>query len=55
MSTMNADFTLLNFFFFFGFFRAIPEAYGGSQAGHQIGATAAGLPTATATSDPSFV
>ena len=29
--------------FFFPFFRATPEAYRGSQAGSQIGATAAGL------------
>ena len=28
---------------FFAFFRAAPEAYGGSQARGQIGATAAGL------------
>ena len=32
-----------SFFFFFLLFRATPEAYGGSQARDQIGATAAGL------------
>ena len=31
------------FFFFFAFFRAAPEAYGGSQARGPIGAIAAGL------------
>ena len=39
-------------FFFFGLIRAAPEAYGSSQARGQIGAVAAGLPTATAMPDP---
>ena len=30
------------FFFVFGLFKAVPAAYGGSQAGGRIGATAAG-------------
>ena len=34
---------LRTFFFFFPLFRATPEAYGGSQAGGEIGATAASL------------
>ena len=33
----------LFFFFFFCHFRVIPVAYGGSQAGGQIGAIPAGL------------
>ena len=32
-----------NFFFFFAFSRAVPMAYGGSQARGLIGAVAAGL------------
>ena len=39
-------FFLLFFFFFFGLFRAVPAAYGGSQAGGQIGVVAAGYTTA---------
>ena len=43
------DFTLYLFYFFvFCIFRAIPVAYGGSQARGQIGAAAAGLPQLTA-------
>ena len=33
----------LSFFFFFFLFRAVPEAYGGSQARGRMGVTAAGL------------
>ena len=36
-------------------FRAVPAAYGGSQARGQIGAVATGLATATAMPDPSCV
>ena len=38
-----------------GFWGAVPEAHGGSQARGQIGAAAAGYNTATATWDPSRV
>ena len=41
-------------FFFFGFFRAVPEAHGGSWARGRTGAVAAGLITATAMRDPSL-
>ena len=41
--------------FLFYFFRAIPATYGGSQAKGQIGATAAGVATATATQDLIYV
>ena len=34
---------LINFFFFFGLFRAVPLAYRGSQARGSVGAVADGL------------
>ena len=40
----NFDIFFFFLFFFFCLFRAAPMAYGGSQAGGLIGATAAGLP-----------
>ena len=41
--------------FFFGLFRAIPQAYEGSQARVRIGAVAASLHYSQAMSDPSPV
>ena len=43
------------FLFILFYFRATPVAYGGSQTRGPIGATAAGLHTATATPDLSHV
>ena len=43
------------FFFLFFFLRAVPIAYGSSQARGLIGATATSLHTATATQDSSWV
>ena len=49
-------FNSLSFFFlFFLLFRAIPVAYGGSQAGGRIRAIAPATAAATATQDPSHV
>ena len=54
--TMPLEITLLFFFFFFcSLFRAVPTAYGGSQARGQIGAAAAAHATAMATPDPSCI
>ena len=50
--SFEAEFLL---FFLFLLFRAAPTVYGDSQARGQIGATAASLPTATATQDPSHI
>ena len=49
--------TMLGFFVFrlFCLFRAVPTAYGSYQARGPIRAVAAGVPTATATQDPSLV
>ena len=43
------------FIYFFCLFRALPLAYGSSQARGQITGAAAGLPKATATPDPSCI
>ena len=40
---MNFNFILFILFYFFAFSRAVPAAYGGSQARGRIGAVAAGL------------
>ena len=42
-SQMMAYLFIFYFYFYFLLFRAVPVAYGGSQARGQIGATAAGL------------
>ena len=47
--------TTMQVFCFVLLFKTAPEVYGGSQAKGQIGATAAGLPTATTTQDPNLV
>ena len=44
MVIFSLELSVVFFFFFFGlFYRAAPEAYGGSQPRGQIGAVAAGL------------
>ena len=48
-------FIFLFFRSFFCLFKAVPSAYGGSQARGLIGGVATGLSTATATLDPSRV
>ena len=45
----------LSIFFFFGLFRAVPVAYGGSQARSRIRAVAAGLHHSHSNADPSHV
>ena len=56
LSTYSVSDTIHVYFFFFIFlFRAVPLAYGGSQARGRIGATAAGLRHSHSNSDPSHV